>query len=1187
MTGQPPVNANASKQAKELLSYLNDLSSSNNRGTLTGQHNWLEEPTGNIIRLVLPVSGGKYPAISSYELGAIAGQTEQVVTNQRKAVIDTALAYWRAGGIPAFSWHQQFPLTSYRWENVWNDSNPAAGYKTQAEFNQCVTPGTAQYNWLLSEYDKVAGHLKVLKDAEVPILFRPYHEMNGYWFWWGKKNNYRALWELIYNRLVVHHGLNNLLFVWNTHCPRQADPNIDDYRLYYPGTVTNGVIGTDGKVDVLTHDIYNNEFLQSHHDNLWRFGGGKPIGLSEVGGLPNMQTMRTSQYRYAFSIAWGEPYWSNENTDANKRQYYSDAYAITREEIEMPTATNKVQVSSNGRYLVTTDGKPFFWLADTAWELFERLNRSEVETYLRSTADQGFTFVLATALSEKWDLTVPNAQGDQPLTGTDPDRPLTTTGSDPANSTQYDYWDHVDFVIDTAASLGLYVGLLPTWGKYIIDNSSPPYNQPYKGIFTNAKAYNFGKWIGSRYADRNNIVWVLGGDRAPDTDAKRQLIRQMVQGITDGGGTQIKTFHPIGGKSSSEWFQGDAWLSFNLYQSGHQSRDYPNYNVIVSDYARTPVKPVQDGEPRYENAGINFNSANGRFSPYDVRQAAYWSVFAGSFGHTYGHGSIWQMYAPGRTSDENVYWYDALNAEGRSDMKHVRNLMESRPFLERVPDQSLVTNALSGGDHIRCTRGASYAMIYARTSFTVNMGRISGATVTAYWYDPRTGANTLIGDFANTGTRAFTPPSTGVNNDWVLVLDDKSKAYPPPGESDVPEPGPGDTTPPTAPGNLTLVSKTTNSVTMRWTASTDASGIEVYDIYRDGVYFGYTQDFNNLQFTATGLAPNTTYTFTVKAKDKAQNWGPFSNSLVVTTDAESGPGPGDTTPPTAPGNLTLVSKTTNSVTMRWTASTDASGIEVYDIYRDGAYFGYTQDFNNLQFTATGLAPSTTYTFTVKAKDKAQNWGPFSNPLVVTTDAEPGPGPGDTTPPTAPGNLTLVSKTTNSVTMRWTASTDASGIEVYDIYRNGVYFGYTQDFNNLQFTATGLAPNTTHTFTVKAKDKAQNWGPFSNPLVVTTNAEPGPGDTTPPTAPGNLSLVSKTANSVTMRWTASTDASGIEVYDIYRNGVYFGYTQNFNNLQFTATGLAPNTTYTFTVKAKDKAQNWGPFSNPLVVTTNPR
>ncbi|WP_372638148.1 DUF4038 domain-containing protein, partial [Cohnella sp.] len=913
MAGSPPVNQNASNEAVSLLNYLNALSRSN-RGMLTGQHNWLGAPTENIEKLVLPISGGKYPAISSFELGAIGGQSDAIVYNHRRDAVDAAIAYWRAGGIVAFCWHQQFPLTSNVWANVWNDSNKN-GYKTQEEFNACVTPGTAQYNWLLAEYDKAAEHLIRLRDARVPVLFRPYHEMNGYWFWWGKKTRYRELWDRIYKRFAEDHGLNNLLFVWNSHCPRTADPAIGDYRLYYPGTVTNGVAAS-GKVDVVTHNIYQNEFLQSHHDDLWHFAGGKPIGLSEVGGLPDMQTMKTNQYRYAFSIAWGERYWSDENTEANKRQYYSHEYAITREEIDIPAADKRIQVSANRRFLVTSEGSSFFWLADTGWETMQRLNRADVLKYLKSCADQEFNVVQIVALAETWNLTVPNMYGDQPLVGADPNRPLTTEGNNPSDPAQYDYWDHADYVIDTAASLGLYVALLPTWGKYIIDNRTP-YNQPYLGIFDNAKAYNFGKWIGGRYANRNNVIWVLGGDRAPDTDPKRQLIRQMAQGLRDAGAAQLTTYHPIGGKSSSEWFQSDGWLDFNMYQSGHLSRDYPNYNMIVADYGKSPVKPVLDSEPRYENAGINFNSANGRFSPYDVRQAAYWAVFAGAFGHTYGHGSIWQMYAPGRTADENVYWYDAINAEGRRQMKYVRRLIESRPFLERVPDQSLVANALSGGDHIRATRGSGYAMIYARTGFTVNMGKISGATVTAYWYNPRTGASTRIGDFANAGARAFTPPTTGANNDWVLVLDDQSKNYPPPGQGQEPEPG--DTTPPTAPGSLSLVSKTATTATMKWTASTDASGIEVYDIYRDGVYYGYTQDFDNLQFTATGLAPNTTYTFTVKAKDKAQNWGPFSNPLTVKTDEEPGR---DTTPPTAPGNLSLVSKTEKTVTMKWTASTD-------------------------------------------------------------------------------------------------------------------------------------------------------------------------------------------------------------------------------------------------------------------------
>ncbi|MBO9597653.1 MAG: glycoside hydrolase family 140 protein, partial [Cohnella sp.] len=437
------------------------------------------------------------------------------------------------------------------------------------------------------------------------------------------------------------------------------------------------------------------------------------------------------------------------------------------------------RVSSNGRYLVASDGKPFFWLADTAWELIQRLTRSEAETYLKNVAEQGFNVVQVSALSHFWDLRVPNANGDQPLAGADPDKPLTTTGNNPANAEQYDYWDHADYVIDTAASLGVYVALLPTWGKYIIDNSAAPDYQPYQGIFDYDNAYSYGKWIGNRYADRSNVIWVLGGDRAPNTEPQRELVRRMARGIKDGGAKQLIAFHPIGGKSSSEWFQDEDWLDFNMYQSGHLSVDYPNYKVIASDYLKKPVKPIIDAEPRYEDSGINFSSANGRFSSYDVRQAAYWSVFAGSFGHTYGNGAIWQLHDSGHRADEIQSWHDALDAAGRSQMKFLRKLMEARPFLERVPDQSLVTNTDAGGSHIQATRGTNYAMVYSArgAAFSVNMGKITGDTVTTRWYNPRTGVSTLNGDYANTGTQVFQPPSSGVGNDWILLLDDTNADF--------------------------------------------------------------------------------------------------------------------------------------------------------------------------------------------------------------------------------------------------------------------------------------------------------------------------------------------------------------------------------------------------------------------------
>src|SRR5690606_13631195 len=122
---------------------------------------------------------------------------------------------------------------------------------------------------------------------------------------------------------------------------------------------------------------------------------------------------------------------------------------------------------------------------------------------------------------------------------------------------------------------------------------------------------------------------------------------------------------------------------------GHPSKHYPNDKYATRDYAQTPIKPTIDIEPRYEETPINFDIKNGKFDAYDTRQAAYWSVFAGAFGHTYGHNHIWQMYKQGKTARGNAsaYWSASLEADGRATMKHLRSLIESRPMLDRVPDQ--------------------------------------------------------------------------------------------------------------------------------------------------------------------------------------------------------------------------------------------------------------------------------------------------------------------------------------------------------------------------------------------------------------------------------------------------------------------------------------------------------------------
>lgn len=434
-----------------------------------------------------------------------------------------------------------------------------------------------------------------------------------------------------------------------------------------------------------------------------------------------------------------------------------------------------IRISDNKRFLIKEDGTPFFWLGDTAWELFHRLNREEAELYLKNRAEKKFNVIQAVALAELEGITVANSYGRKPLLQNsegeyDPTMPdLEVTGND-----DYTYWDHVDYIVDKAAELGLYIGFLPTWGD--------KYNKAWgKGpaIFNGENAKAYGKWLGERYKHKTNIIWVLGGDRPLVTAKHFDVINSMAQGIKEGDeGRHLITFHPCGDSSSSHHNHDEKWLDFNMIQSGHGALNYDNYRMVTDDYSKVPVKPTLDAEPRYEDHPIEFNATKGYFDDFDVRQAAYWAVFAGGFGHTYGHHSIWCMCT--EPADYFImHWKDAINRPGAGQMQFLRNIIESRPFLERVADQELIVENYNGANHLQATRGESYAFIYSPNGLNikVNMGRISGDKVKAQWYDPRTGEASCIGEFANEGVQSFMPPSSGRKNDWVLVLDDSNSNF--------------------------------------------------------------------------------------------------------------------------------------------------------------------------------------------------------------------------------------------------------------------------------------------------------------------------------------------------------------------------------------------------------------------------
>jgi hypothetical protein len=445
----------------------------------------------------------------------------------------------------------------------------------------------------------------------------------------------------------------------------------------------------------------------------------------------------------------------------------------------------QLKLSENRRFLVHADGAPFFYLGDTAWELFHRLNREEADRYLDDRAAKGFTVIQTVALAELDGLTEPNPYGHRPLIENDPTRPDVKDG--PAN----DYWDHVDAIVAGIAKRGMVAGFLPTWGD--------KWNKKWGAgpeIFTTANAEAYGAWLGARYKDAP-LIWIVGGDRPVETDAHREIIRAMARGLRKGdGGAHLITFHPTGGNGSAEPFHGEEWLDFNMRQNGHAAEFTGRYDKTRVDYDRTPVKPVIDGEPIYEGHPVSFKAKEfGHSIAADVRRPLYWNLFTGACGHTYGHHSVWQMFAPGKGKPVNnplLPWHGAMDDPGAAQMQIGRWLIESRPILTRVPDDSIIIDAEvktavpgAGTRQFVATRDTtgSYAMVYAPIgrAFKVRMAAITGPVVKAWWFNPRTAEAKEIGRFPNTADREFFPPDRGELLDWVLVLDDESKNYPAPG----------------------------------------------------------------------------------------------------------------------------------------------------------------------------------------------------------------------------------------------------------------------------------------------------------------------------------------------------------------------------------------------------------------------
>ena len=322
---------------------------------------------------------------------------------------------------------------------------------------------------------------------------------------------------------------------------------------------------------------------------------------------------------------------------------------------------SQFSISSNKHFLLK-DGKPFFWMGDTAWELFHRLDREEADHYLKRRSEQGFTVIQAVVLAEMDGLHVPNAYGETPLVNDDPATP------------NEKYFEQVDYIIDKANEYGLTIGLLPTWGDKIYKDKWGTGPE----IFNENNAAVYGAWIANRYKNKTNIIWILGGDRNPRNEKDVAIWNAIGNAIEKATNNKAMiSFHPQPNETgSAQWFHNEQWLGFNMFQNGH-CRDMKVYDKIAKVYAMQPAKPVMDAECLYEDHPVCFNGKDlGISNAYDVRKYAYLDLFAGAHGHTYGCHDIWQMYSAKRegVNGPHIFWTDALELPGANQMIFVKKL---------------------------------------------------------------------------------------------------------------------------------------------------------------------------------------------------------------------------------------------------------------------------------------------------------------------------------------------------------------------------------------------------------------------------------------------------------------------------------------------------------------------------------
>lgn len=401
---------------------------------------------------------------------------------------------------------------------------------------------------------------------------------------------------------------------------------------------------------------------------------------------------------------------------------------------------DRLIIGDNKRYLYAGT-KPFFWLGDTAWLLFSNITEEEAYTYLKNRAEKGYNVIQAVLVYATDGLKDINK--------------MTVKCCDVESTA---YWEHCDRIIEMAKELDLYMALLPSWGSLV-----------KREIITVKNVQTYAEFLANRYGNKENVIWVLGGD--VKADGFENVYHTFGKTLKAETKNQLITFHPFGRNSSSKWFADEEWLDFNMFQSGHRRYDQgdlgawddnavsegfygeDSWRYVIRDH-KLSNKPTLDGEPSYEWILQGLHDIT---QPYwvakDVRRYAYWSVFAGACGHTYGHNSVMQFF------DKNIggvsygakdSWKVAIHHDGAGQMGYLKNLMMSVDFTTGTMRDDLLLDGQNGQhDRIAVFAGSEFIFAY---NYNANVCRLNLEDYVGkdmYYFRPSTGIYSYMGKVKN------------------------------------------------------------------------------------------------------------------------------------------------------------------------------------------------------------------------------------------------------------------------------------------------------------------------------------------------------------------------------------------------------------------------------------------------------